>query len=105
MFSGGSKGNIGKKRVKIVESIHKTQAGCSLEYQNIHTRYILSIYSLRQGFHKQIVITHSYLMVYIRALKYVRCKTKIRDILMSQRWSVQAEVLLPLYKQIEEPSE
>ena len=44
----------------------------------------------------QTVTTHSYLMVGIRTLKDVRCKTKIRDILMLKKYSVLDEALLSL---------
>ena len=80
-----------------VESIHETQAMFSLEYQNIHTRYIFNInilFSLQIVFYKRIVFTHSYLMFCVRTVKDGRCKIEIRDALMSQRRSVQGEVLL-----------
>ena len=69
----------------------------SLEYQNIHTRYIFDInilFSLQIVFYKRIVFTHPYLMVCVRTVKDGRCKIEIRDTLMSQRRSVQGEVLL-----------
>ena len=89
-----------------VESIHDTQPGCSLEYKRyIHDLYINILFSLRQGLYKQIVTTHYYMMVCIRTSKNVRCKIKIRDTLTSQRWFVQAKVLLSLSKQIGVPSE
>ena len=55
-------------------------------------------------FCKQIPSTHSYMlvMVCVQTGKDVRCKAKIWDTLMSQKWSAQAEVLLTLYKQLGE---
>ena len=44
-------------------------------------------------------------MVFAQTAKDVRCKTKIRDTLMPQKWSIKAEVLLSLQKQLGEPSE
>ena len=114
---------------QMIESIHETQAGYSLEYENIHTWYIYIIYlvyniyniyiiiiyivyiwyinilfSLPEVFYKRIFYTHSYL-VCVRTAKDARCKIKIWDALMSQKPFVPAEVLLSLYKQLREPSE
>ena len=43
---------------------------------------------------KQIVFTHSYLMVCVQTEKDADGNPKIRNTLMSQKWPMQAEVLL-----------
>lgn len=45
---------------------------------------------------KRIVFTLSCLVVFIQPVKAARCKTKIRDALLSQKRPIQAEVLLSL---------
>ena len=48
------------------EVIHKMQAGFSLEYQNMHARYIFNInilFSLHTIFKKHTVSSHSCVMV------------------------------------------
>ena len=59
------------------------------EHQNIHTRYIQHKYAfLHKMLYKLIVSTHSYVMVFDWTVKETRCKKKIRDTLISQKWSV-----------------
>ena len=83
---------------QVVESIHEMQAGFTLEYQKNHTRHIfnINIFLSHTVFYKQLVFTHSYLMVCVLTLNDAWCKIKIWNALMSQRQSLQAEALLSL---------
>ena len=70
----------------------------------MHTKFVQHRYTfIHKVFYKR--FTHPYLMVFAQTAKDVRCKTKIRDTLMPQKWSIKAEVLLSLQKQLGEPSE
>ena len=67
------------------------------EHQNIHNRYIQHTYAvLHKVLSKLMVSTHSYLMVCVGIVKDARCKTKIRNTLISQKRFVLAEVFLSL---------
>ena len=82
---------------QIVESIHEMLAGFTLEYQSNHTRNIFNMFfSLHTVFYKQVVFTHSYLMICVQTLNDAGCKIKIWNALMSQRRSLQAETLLSI---------
>ena len=61
-----------------VEIYSWTDAGLSLEYQNIQDIFYINIlFSLHKGFYKQVVSTHPYLMVCVRTAKDARCKPKV----------------------------
>ena len=62
-----------------VETIHKTQTEFCLEYENIHTRYILYKYTFLspKNVYKRILFTYSYLVCV--TAKDARCKLKMPD--------------------------
>ena len=63
-----------------------------------HTyKYIQHTYAiLHKVLHKLMISTHSCLMICVRIVKDVRCKTKVRGTLISLKLSAPVEVFLSL---------
>ena len=63
-------------------------------FKGIHAKYMQYKYTFfHKVVYKWIVFCHFYLMVCIQTVKDNRCKIKMWDTLLPQKWSVEAKIL------------